>query len=68
MKSLILILIAFHFSLYGQNDVLVSKIDSIISSSIKLNAFPGAQIVILKDGEEIINKSYGYYTLSLIHI
>ena len=68
MKSLILILISFHFSLYGQNDVLISKIDSIISSSIKLNAFPGAQIVVLKDGEEIINKSYGYYTYDSINM
>ena len=56
MKSIILILLSFHFSLCAQNDVLISKIDSIISSSIKLNAFPGAQIVVLKDGEEIINK------------
>ena len=65
MKSLILILISFHFSLYGQNDVLVSKIDSIISSAIKLNAFPGANCS-TKRWEEIINKSYGYYTYDSI--
>ena len=52
MKNLILILLSFQFSLYAQNDILNNKIDSIISSAIKLNAFPGAQIVVLKDGEE----------------
>ena len=66
MKNLILILLSFQFSLYAQNDILNNKIDSIISSAIKLNAFPGAQIVVLKDGEEIINKSYGYYTYDSI--
>ena len=66
MKNLILILLSFQFSLYAQNDVLNNKIDSIISSAIKLNAFPGAQIVVLKDGEEIINKSYGYHTYDSI--
>ena len=66
MKSVILILLSFHFSLVAQNDILNHKIDSIISSAIKLNAFPGAQIVVLKDGEEIINKSYGYYTYDSI--
>ena len=53
MKSLILILLSFQFSLYAQNDILNNKIDSIISSAIKLNAFPGAQIVVLKDGEKL---------------
>ena len=66
MKSVILILLSFHFSLVAQNDILNNKIDSIISSAIKLNAFPGAQIVVLKDGKEIINKSYGYYTYDSI--
>ena len=66
MKSLILILLSFQFSLFAQNDILNSKIDSIISSAINHKAFPGAQIVVLKDGEEIINESYGYYTYDSI--
>ncbi len=45
---------------------LLNDIDSIIFSSIKLKAFPGAQIVVLKDGKEIINKSYGYHTYDSI--
>ena len=62
MKILILILLPFHFSLCAQKDILKNKVDSIISSAIKLKAFPGAQIVVLKDGEQIINKSYGFHT------
>jgi CubicO group peptidase (beta-lactamase class C family) len=66
MKSIILILLSFHFSLFAQNDILNKKIDSIISTAIKLNAFPGAQIVVLKDGDEVLNKSYGYHTYDSI--
>ena len=68
MKSIILILLSFHFSLFSQNEMLNKKIDSIISTAIKLNAFPGAQIVVLKDGDEILNKSYGYHTYDSINM
>ena len=43
------------------------KIDSIIEFSIKKKAFPGAQIVIIKDGKEVLNKNYGYHTYDSIH-
>ena len=66
MKNIILILLSFHFSLYAQNGILNNKVDSIISLAIKQNAFPGAQIVVLKDSEEILNKSYGYHTYDSI--
>ena len=42
------------------------KIDSIIEFSIKEKAFPGAQIIVLKDGEKVINKNYGYHTYDSI--
>ena len=45
---------------------LIKKIDSIVEFSIMKKAFPGAQIVILKDGKEILNKSYGYHTYDSI--
>ena len=41
---------------------LINKIDSIIEYSIKEKAFPGAQILVLKDGKEVLNKNYGYHT------
>jgi CubicO group peptidase (beta-lactamase class C family) len=68
MKNIILVLLSFHFSLFAQNDILENKVDSIMSSAIKLNAFPGAQIVVLKDGKEILNNSYGYHTYDSIKI
>ena len=36
-------------------------------SSVRQKAFPGAQIVVLKDGKEILNKNYGYHTYDSIH-
>lgn len=46
----------------SKKNKLVNKIDSIIEYSIKEKAFPGAQIIVMKDGEEVINKNYGYHT------
>ena len=37
-------------------------------TSIRQKAFPGAQIVVLKDGKEILNKNYGYHTYDSIHM
>ncbi|RPG64005.1 MAG: serine hydrolase [Flammeovirgaceae bacterium TMED290] len=68
MKNIIIFLLSFNFSLSAQNNILKNKIDSIISLSIKQKAFPGAQIVVLKDGEEVINKSYGYHTYDSINM
>ena len=68
MKNIIIALLSFNFSFSDQNDILKNKVDSIMSSSIRQKAFPGAQIVVLKDGEEIINKSYGYHTYDSVHV
>ena len=67
MNKFILIFLSFHFSLYAQKESLKTKVDSIMYSAIRLNAFPGAQIVVLKDGEEVLNKSYGYHTYDSIN-
>ena len=37
-------------------------------TSVRQKAFPGAQIVVLKDGKEILNKNYGYHTYDSIHM
>ena len=53
----------------SKKNKLINKIDSIIEYSIKEKAFPGAQILVLKDGEEVVNKNYGYHTYdSLIKV
>lgn len=38
------------------------KIDSIVNNGIKEKAFPGAQVVIAKDGRVVYQKSFGYHT------
>ena len=68
MKNIIILLLSFNFSLSAQNDILIKKIDSIMYTSVRQKAFPGAQIVVLKDGKEILNKNYGYHTYDSIHM
>lgn len=40
----------------------VRRIDSVVEDAIRRRAFPGCQVVALKDGEVIFNKSYGKLT------
>ena len=65
MKFKILIVFTLLFCFYGfsQN---TNSIDSLINNSIKLKAFPGAQLYI-KKGNFIYNKSYGYHTYDSIN-
>ncbi len=41
---------------------IIDNIDSIVEKGISSKAFPGAQVVVIKDGNIIVNKSYGYHT------
>ena len=65
MKFKILIVFTLLLPFYGfsQN---TNSIDSLINNSIKLKAFPGAQLYI-KKGNFIYNKSYGYHTYDSIN-
>ena len=47
---------------YGINSRLLSRIDEIAEEGIREGAYPGCQIVILKDGKEMYNKAFGTYT------
>ena len=42
------------------------KIDSIVKHSITNKAFPGAQILVMKDGKKVFNKNYGFHTYDSI--
>ncbi|MBK3518492.1 serine hydrolase domain-containing protein [Carboxylicivirga marina] len=42
----------------------ISKIDSIISDAIKKKATPGAQLLVVKGGEILLQKAYGHHTYS----
>lgn len=46
----------------GINEHLLRKVDSIATDAIKEKAFPGCQIAIIKDGNMVYNKSFGYHT------
>ena len=46
----------------ADHSLLTSQIDSIVLEGIMAKAYPGAQIFIAKDGQTIINKSYGFHT------
>lgn len=43
-----------------------AEIDSIITIGIKKNAFPGAQILVAKNGNIIFHKTYGFHTYDSI--
>ncbi|MDE7411981.1 MAG: serine hydrolase [Paramuribaculum sp.] len=46
----------------NMNSDLAAKIDSIVNQCIEQRAFPGCQIAVVKDGNFVINKSYGHLT------
>ncbi|EAR02658.1 serine hydrolase domain-containing protein [Maribacter sp. HTCC2170] len=43
-----------------------NKVDSIITNGIKKKAFPGAQILVAKNGSIVFHKSYGHHTYDSI--
>ena len=47
---------------YGMDPVLLNKIDDIVLEGIKAEAYPGCQVLILKDGAPIYEKCFGSFT------
>lgn len=47
---------------YGMNSGILKKIDEIALEGIKAKAYPGCQILILKDGQPVYDKSFGTFT------
>lgn len=43
-----------------------TKVDSIMTLGIQKNAFPGAQILVAKDGKIVFHQSYGFHTYDSI--
>lgn len=52
---------------YGINPTILARIDTIANEGITEGAYPGCQIVVLKEGKPIYNKSFGYYTYDKDH-
>jgi CubicO group peptidase (beta-lactamase class C family) len=48
----------------GLDSKILSKIDSIVQTAIQNGAFPGCQIVVLKNGYSVYDKAFGYQTYS----
>lgn len=46
---------------YGLSSSLLDRIDTIALDGIRQGAYPGCQIVVLKDGHTMFDKSYGTY-------
>jgi CubicO group peptidase (beta-lactamase class C family) len=46
----------------GMNPKILSHIDSIVKDGIRAKAFPGCQVLVLKDGKAIYDKCFGNYT------
>ena len=44
---------------YGIHSRILSKIDGIAEEGIREGAYPGCQVVVLKDGKEMYNKAFG---------
>lgn len=47
---------------YGMNSRILARIDAIAKEGIKEGAYPGCQVVVLKNGKEMYNKSFGKHT------
>jgi len=46
----------------GLENEVFAKVDSIAQDGIEKRAYPGAQILVAKDGKVIYNKNFGYHT------
>ena len=72
-KHYLTLLFGLMFALiYGQTNHVLKlndferKADSIMLDAIQKQAFPGAQILIYKSGENLLHKSYGFHTYDSI--
>lgn len=47
---------------YGFDLDILARIDTIVQEGIDKQAYPGCQVVVFKDGHEVLNKAYGHHT------
>jgi CubicO group peptidase (beta-lactamase class C family) len=46
----------------GMSSTTLARIDSIVKDGIKAGAYPGCQVLVIKDSKPIYDKCFGYYT------
>jgi len=47
---------------FGMSSTALARIDSIVKNGITAHAFPGCQVLIMKDGKIVYDKNFGTYT------
>lgn len=47
---------------HGMNSRILAQIDTIVQKGIQHGAYPGCQVVVLKNGKEMYNKAFGTHT------
>jgi len=47
---------------FGMSAAILARIDGIAKAGIRARAFPGCQILVMKDGQFVYDKCFGYYT------
>ncbi|MBP1614080.1 MAG: beta-N-acetylglucosaminidase [Bacteroidetes bacterium] len=52
---------------YGMRSEVLNRIDTIATQGILAGAYPGCQVVVLKDGKTMYDKSFGTYTYESEH-
>lgn len=52
---------------HGMNSRILAKIDTIAENGIREGAYPGCQVVVLKDGKEMYNKAFGTATTQSVY-
>lgn len=52
---------------YGMNPAILGSIDTIVNEGIMKGAYPGCQLVIMKDGKPVYDKCFGYHTFDKKH-
>lgn len=52
---------------HGMNSRILAEIDSIAEDGIRQGAYPGCQVVVLKDGLEMYNKAFGTSTVKSVY-
>jgi len=67
IKKIICFILLFAQSILAQNvqfnaKELLSKVDSLMADGMAQKAFPGAQVLLYKNGKVLLNKTYGHHT------
>ena len=58
----IFIILAVNLSAQINKNLLHRQLDSLVQLGLDSTAFPGCQVVVMHNGNVVVNKSYGFHT------